>query len=128
MILPNGVEVYNATPHRLVFYEQTWLNEVVVPGEEILTAYARNVVIGHIGEVELVKLTFQPMEEGLELIERIKRRHPKALIVGSIIAAQAYRGDVVSPVPCYRGSREKKTRVKQEYVKASRFTIFPKEQ
>lgn len=121
-VLPNNVEVFNATAHELVFYHEQWQEPVKVASEEIINAknFTQTVQTGE-GYV-LVTMKFLENPEGREVIDRIKKHHPKTLIVGSIIAAQAYAGDVVAPVP-YRSQRIDKSK---RYVKANRFTVVSK--
>lgn len=99
--LPNGVVVYNTTPHRITFWQDEWEHPIEVEVGELLNARPQEITVGfdEMIEVEYVSTEFAGSDDGRALIGRIKAKHPHAIIVGSIIAAQAYPGDVVSMVP-----------------------------
>lgn len=118
--LPNGVEVFNATPHELVFFHDFWVKPVVVESEAVINAQSRNEEVGRGRGYVLVNMKFVEREEGRDLIERVKELYPNCLIIGSMIAAQAYAGDVVCTLP-YHSDRMAKS---ERYVKANRFTVF----
>jgi glycerol-3-phosphate dehydrogenase len=104
-LLPNGVRVVNLTPHELRF---TFEDGVVVAPSDGVT-----------------EVVFEPMGEGWQLIRRMQQKHPNALLVGSSIAAQAYRGVVVSPVPAYKGTTYAYKR--QRLVRPDLFTTYSKQ-
>jgi len=122
--LPNGISIINATPHSLAFHDREWETDTVtVPSHCIISAYSINETIYEGGGVEFVTVKFIQRNEGRQLIAELKERYPGALIVGSVIAAQAYREEVVSPIPWYRGREFKENRL----LRPNRFTIFKKE-
>lgn len=50
------------------------------------------------GLYQTQKVLFMPTLTGIEQIDEIRSKHPDALIVGSAIAAKAYRGEIVYPI------------------------------
>jgi hypothetical protein len=104
--LPNGVTVFNATPHAIIFWREDWDAPVSVPTDEIINA--KPVETPHSclqpeqspdwENVWLVRTQFVGDDAGREVIARAKAAGAE-VIVGSIIAAQAYPGDVVAMVP-----------------------------
>jgi hypothetical protein len=121
--LPNGVTVWNVTPHDLSFWCEREEETVVAPSDGVLNALPISEYVKKRKEYNIVRVIFTPLEAGLQMIEEIKRDNPRALIVGSIIAAQAYPEDVVATIP-YKPSRVYK---QQRLVKSNRFTCFLKE-
>lgn len=125
--LPSGLVVVNVTPHDLIFYNWEWGEEpVTVPSDEVLNANVDRRVVKEEDGIEYVELTFIPKRSGRVLISSLKQEFPGALLVGSIVAAQAYREDVVAPVPWYRGDRGWK-RSNVPLMKPNKFTIYLKE-
>jgi hypothetical protein len=121
--LPNGVTVVNVTPHDFVFYEDGWIEPITVPTDEVINAMPITENIKKGTGYHFVHVTYHKTDEGIEIIKEIRENHPDAVIVGSIIAAQAYPGEVVAPTP-YKSTRYDKS---MRLVKPNRFTVFPKE-
>ena len=97
----DGVEVVNTTPHPLSFGVG---DEIIsVPTSVLVNAKATETLARTKGGVEYVKTVFEGTPEGEEVIEEILQEYPDAVIVGSIIAAQAYPGKVfgMTPLPGY---------------------------
>ena len=92
-----GVLVVNTTPHEIYFEEGGKV--VKVPCGPMINAKAVEEVAGTVNGVTLVRTAFQGTPEGEEVIARIKEEAPEAVIVGSIIAAQAFPGKVVGMTP-----------------------------
>jgi hypothetical protein len=115
--------VWNVTPHDLHFWCEEEEEIVVAPSDGVLNALPVSEYIKRRKEYSIVRVVFTPLEAGLQMIEEIKRETPRALIVGSIIAAQAYPEEVVATIP-YKPSRVYK---QQRLVKSNRFTSFIKE-
>lgn len=120
-LLPNGTLVFNVTPHDLHFGfgEGDALEIVTAPSDGTLNARPKSNEVLRNSRYSLVTVDFAPVPGGLELIKRIRSQSADALIVGSIIAAQAYPGEVVATVPL-RGGRLRKDWI----VRADRFTTF----
>lgn len=94
IVFSNGVRVVNTTPHPINFLDGDEL--VVCPSckEVLVNATTEEEVISDI----LVKTVFLPNEPGRRTINCIKKLYPDAIIVGSIIACNAYK-DVVGLTP-----------------------------
>lgn len=97
----DGVMVFNTTPHPITFGVGDEVKEV--PTSVLVNATPVEEVVSNEGGVELVRTVFKGNEEGHALIAAMREACPKAVIVGSIIAAQAYPGEVVgmTPLPGY---------------------------
>ena len=97
IVTVDGVEIINTTPHPISFGVG---EEVVeVPTSKLINATPREEVVANENGVEFVRTVFVGNDEGNAVIAKIKEAFPKAIIVGSIIAAQAYPGDVVAMTP-----------------------------
>jgi len=108
--LPNGLKVFNATPHPITFWREGWEEPVVVEVDMVISAKVEETVVRSealsgmqlddpfTDRVEFVRSVFVPDEAGHRIIE-IAHQEGADVIVGSIIAAQAYPGDVVAMVP-----------------------------
>lgn len=122
--LPNGTYIFNVTPHDLNFVMSD--GEVVrVQSDGVVNAAPSTTDIEVTNKYTLVSVKFYPTQEGSELIENIRRKDADALIVGSVLAAQAYPGLVVTPVPYAKGSSSFDKRLR--LVRSDRFTIYPQE-
>lgn len=97
----NGVVIVNTTPHPITI--QNIDGELVsVPTSVLLNANAESVDVGEF----FCKTEFSKTNEGLELIAGIKSWFAETytdgetlIIIGSMIAAQAYKGEVFGMVP-----------------------------
>lgn len=118
--LPNGILIVNVTPHELNFYCEEKGQFVTAPSDGLVNAFARTSIVQSASTHDLVSVKFSEMRDGRFEINRLKRLYPDALIVGSVIAAQAYQEDVVCTIPCRVGKPGR-------YVKCNRFTVYPKE-
>lgn len=103
-LFSNGVAVVNTTPHPISFLD----------GEQVITVPSSSDLIINASPCEkqvdeiLVKTAFIPTSEGSDIIEKIGEAPmpegaTRRVIIGSIIAAQAYPGAVVgmTPAPGY---------------------------
>lgn len=85
----------NATPHELIFEDGT---EVI--GSEalakILTAKPIEREVMKEGNISYVTTEFEPTKEGIKLVREAEERGIK--LIGSIVAAEAYKFPVVSPI------------------------------
>lgn len=116
--LPNGVVIRNSTPHLLRFWAEGWDAPVVVERHGLISARPQEDVVSVADGVEYVSTTFVGNDEGKAIIADVNRGHPEAVVVGSIIAAQAYPGDVVSPCLVKRDHPDKVR------VRPDKFTVF----
>ena len=101
MVTVDGVGVVNTTPHPITFGVG---DEIVsVPTSVLVNAKATETLARTEDGVEFVKTVFEGTPEGEEVISKILQECPEAVIVGSIVAAQAYPGKVfgMTPLPGY---------------------------
>lgn len=136
--LPNGLTVFNATPHPITFWQEGWEEPVTVEPDEVINArpveefVARRAVKRPVpvqtedGE-RLVRASyalFRTRFVGDERGEEIARRALEAgadVVVGSIIAAQAYPGLVVAMVPAPGFERVPPS---EKRMRPDKFTVF----
>jgi hypothetical protein len=139
--LPNGLKVFNATPHPIRFWREGWEKPVEVKPDEVISADVKEKLAGYIPcptcgrkveheydcpnnvpstPIKTVKTVFNPTDAGGEIIRRAKEGGAD-VIVGSIIAAQAYPGQVVAmtPAPGYE-----RVPPAQKRVNPDKFTVF----
>lgn len=110
--LPNGLEIANVTPHAITFWTPEWGEPIEVPPSgKVINARANEVHAKHllvfneqeeIGKRfvqvgELVRTEFVAHDDAEEILAYCESIG--ALVVGSIIAAQAYPGRVVAMTP-----------------------------
>lgn len=95
----DGVDIINTTPHEITFGvgDHAVVN---VPPMVLINAAAKEKPVRNEDGVELVKTVFEATDEGKDIIAELKGKFANAVIVGSIIAAQAFPGDVVGMTPC----------------------------
>lgn len=94
----NGVTVVNTTPHPLKFQDSISGELVSIPSDPALLINARAEEV--IMRPMFVKTIFKPEEEGTQKINAIKEvLGQNVIIIGSMIAAQAYPGLVYSMTP-----------------------------
>ena len=116
ILLPNGVLVYNAVPFTIKFWTPAWGSDdnavIEVPSDGVLSASVYEEVIKNEYGVTVVTPRFMPDPAGRELIEKAQAMFADvmgkddgqykdaklAVIVGSIVAAQAYPGEVVGMI------------------------------
>ncbi len=139
--LPNGVVVFNATPHVIRFWCEDWPEPVEVESDEVVSASIEEEVVekmpcpvcGRVGsheydcynamaaagDIRKVRTVFEPTNEGKAIVKRAAERAD--VIVGSIIAAQAYPGEVVAmtPAPGYERVPPAEKRMNPD-----KFTVF----
>lgn len=82
----------NMTNHPVRFLDRA--NNIIVaqPCSMIPEAELNDPIYGYLDGVRLRRPAFSPMPETRELIGRIKKTYPGAVLVGSVIPAQAYPG------------------------------------
>jgi hypothetical protein len=117
--LPNGLTIFNATPHVIRFWREDWPEPIEVEPDETISASVEEEIVVMDKKYTLVSTRFQPTTQGYSIIGRA---HAKgALIVGSIIAAQAYPGLVMglTPTPGYERVPPAEKRMAPD-----KFTVF----
>lgn len=115
----NGVSVINVTPHPIRFQDGDELVEVE-PSGVIINARIEETVVKE-GVPMLVTSTFKPDKDSEEALSKIEKEHPGVLVVGSVIAAQAFPGRVVGMVPVKGFER---VPPEEKRMRSDKFTIF----
>lgn len=122
------VVVINTTPHPIKLLDPASNEPVEVPSAPWALVNAQTHEVGHpSGEPDLVATQFCGTDEGEALISSAldwaHKAHPGARVrlVGSIIAAQAYKGQVVgmTPVPGFE-----RVPPAQKLMRVDKFTAF----
>lgn len=91
------------------------------PSNIIAMATPVSEVISKEDGIEFVTTQFKPNPVSEKLITELKNMNPDSILIGSIIAAQAFPGTVVSPVPVPGFERVPRP---QRLVRSDRFNIF----
>lgn len=118
----NNVAIINTTPHSVTI-QDTDGTPITVPNSVVLNAKAEEKQVSDL----FVKTVFVPTEEGKAIIADIKKAFKfqigtgTLVIVGSMIAAQAYPEDVVAmtPVPGYE-----RVKPAEKRMRCDKFTTF----
>lgn len=118
----NNVAIINTTPHSVTI-QDTDGTPITVPSSIILNAKAEEKQVSDL----FVKTVFVPTEEGKTIISEIKKAFKSQIgtgtlvIVGSMIAAQAYPEDIVAmtPVPGYE-----RVKPADKRMRCDKFTTF----
>ena len=118
----NGVCVLNTTPHPLTMQDVNG-KLITVPTSVLINARAEEKAVNDL----FVETVFVGTPEGKETIMDIEDTYAKTgcsdqlVIVGSIIAAQAYKGKVVGlcPVPGYE-----RVSPSEKRMRCDKFTVF----
>lgn len=118
----NGVCVLNTTPHPLTM-QDTNGELVTVPTSVLINAKAEEKAVDNL----FVETVFVGTPEGKETIRDIEGTYAETgcpdrlVIIGSIIAAQAYKGKVVGlcPVPGYE-----RVAPSEKRMRCDKFTVF----
>lgn len=120
--LRNGVTIYNATPHDLHFEMEN--GETITAPTDVVMHCQPKVTLEKAYEAYVLNsVEFLPTQDGYNLIKFVKDEYPDIVILGSLIAAQAYPGLVATAVPSQGGKRLRSYKVKT--VRPDRFTIYP---
>jgi len=116
--LPNGLKVFNGTPHELLFWDPLWDEPIQVEPDATVSArpverhlaqwlcprcggWGRHLLACPDPEGEVVRFVetgFVPREDAELIIDKAFRSGAD-VIVGSIISARIYPGKVCAPVP-----------------------------
>ena len=115
-VLSNGVKVVNSSPHPFVFDDGT----VVPPCGATLNARFIERETGTDGTVTFVVTDKVPTEEGTAFLDAVP---DGVLVLGSLIAAEAYGFPVVQPVPTPE-TAGRGTAPADRRVRSDRFTRF----
>lgn len=118
--LPNNVTIFNATPHVIRFWREDWSEPVEVETDAIVSAKAQEEVVSVENGVTYVITTFTPIKD--ENYEIAFEAHKMGVIVvGSIIAAQAFPKTVVAMTPAKGYER---VAPDQKRMSPDKFTVF----
>ena len=125
--LPNGVRVFNATPHDITFWCEDWADVVVVAPDTVINASPTEQPVScmPVGNADwenvwFVKTVFLPNDMGFATIAHAHEMGAD-VIIGSIIAAQAYPGKVVAMIPCVGFERVAPA---EKRMQPDKFTVF----
>lgn len=93
-------KVINATGHSITFDGD---GEVaVLPSTKyIISCRSVEEEVDRKNGIALIRRRFEPKEESTKIIQAIEELHPGKLIIGSVLAAQAYPGKVFALVPAF---------------------------
>jgi hypothetical protein len=123
--LPNTLTVFNATPHIIRFWQDGWGEPIEIEPDEPVNATVSEEFVSDIQgadqDIVLVRTTFAGNDDGLDIIRRA-RAMGADLIIGSIIAAQAYPGHVVAMCPCPGYERVPPA---EKRMRPDKFTVYP---
>ena len=125
----NGITIFNATPRVIRFWREGWDSPVEVEPDEVINARPvetpapapRSYRDGTgVGSANFVTTNFMGDEAGATIVRRAEVAGAD-VIVGSIIAAQAYPGRVVAmtPAPGYERVAPAEKRMNPD-----KFTVF----
>jgi hypothetical protein len=93
-------KIINTTPHNITFLCADGGVMEVPPCGTLISARAVEEVVGsHPTGAVIVTTRFEPTEAALADLSRLEAENPGAVIVGSIIAAQAFPGRVFGMTP-----------------------------
>ena len=96
----NGNRIFNTTPHEIRFMESDGTIVIVPKGKvsDSVKANSTETLVSTSGKTMFVTPKFTPDDESLQVIEKAYNDGAD-IVVGSIIAAQAYPGKVFGMVP-----------------------------
>ena len=119
--LPNNVTIFNATPHPIRFWKEGWDEPVEVETDVLINAKPEETVVKVNGDgITFVKTVFLPVKD--ENYEKAMRwREGGVIVIGSIIAAQAFPGEVVAMTPAPGFERVPPD---QKRMNPDKFTVF----
>lgn len=135
--LPNGLTIFNATPHVIRFWRESWPEPIEVEPDEVISATITEKVVDRLEIppaidnlnprdteqgtkiIDLVTTEFVGDESVFHLIEEAYEMGAD-VVVGSLIAAQTYRGVVaMTPAPGYERRPPAEKRMNPD-----KFTVF----
>ena len=85
----------NTTPHSINCLDGNGNLVILPPCGTLVNARSVQEVVGSIDEISLVKTRFEADTKADEFLSALKSVSSKAVVIGSIIAAQAYPGRVL---------------------------------
>jgi hypothetical protein len=125
--LPSGLIIYNVCAHDLHFWCGRGDGTITAPSDGVINSLpVIHKVSEHNGYI-LTSIDYARTVAGDLYIKRIREECPEALIIGSIITAQAYIGDVVAPVPLRSVRRDSSSNLSIRLNRSNRFATFEKQ-
>lgn len=92
-------DIINTTPHPINFRSENGEEFEVPCNGVLLNATCEEEEVGeHPSGAKLIRTRFTASNEALETLDRLERENPNAVIVGSMIAAQAFPGRVFAMI------------------------------
>ncbi len=121
-----GVEIVNACKHALTFGNPENPKDdagivMVPPCGIVMNAELKQEPAGKKGGAEIGKMSIWQDPASTAALEAIEKEHPDAIIVGSMIAAQAYPGRVFAMVPLPGFEREASDKKR---MNPRKFTVY----
>lgn len=97
----NGIKVVNTTPHLITMTDKnlSFIANVDPCGVLINAKPVATPVVSNIPGVAFQRTGFQADADTLDMLSAFKAVHPDVVVIGSMVAAQAYPGLVVAMVP-----------------------------
>ena len=112
----------NVTNHPIRFQSATGEVYEVAPSGIVIDARFQEEMVGsHSSGVQLVRARIVPTSVAEEQLKKLEAAHPGELIVGSLIAAQAFPGRVVAIVAAEGFERVPPD---QKRMRDDKFTVF----
>jgi len=118
--LPNGITIFNATPHSIRFWKEGWSEPVEVETDAIVSARVQEEIISIENGVTFVTTTFMPIKDE-NYNKAFEAYKSGAIVVGSIIAAQAFPSVLVTITPAPGFERVPPD---QKRMNPDKFTVF----
>jgi hypothetical protein len=115
-----GVTFVSVSPHEMTFAWPDGETFTVPPSGVIINATPVEEPAGkHPSGADLVRVKFSASEAEQAKLDEIEAAYPGCVILGSVIAAQAFPGRVLAliPVPGFE-------RVPQKKMRADKFTVY----
>jgi len=117
-----GNTYINTTPHSITLKSILTEEEFTLPASGVLiNSKPEESVVGGNGSIKFVQTTFTSNHEDYVKLNILNDMFPCAIVIGSIIAAQAYPKRVYGLIP-YPGLE--RVPVDQKKMQAEKFTIF----
>lgn len=94
------MKIINTTPHPITMQGKDRSVYTIEPCGVLISARPVEEPAGHhVSGVELVRTRFEPDPESEKALAKLENENPDTVIVGSIIAAQAFPGRVLAMIP-----------------------------
>lgn len=115
------VNIVNVTPHEIRFRGKDGTDFIVQPCGTVISAKVAEEPVATKDGVVFVTAKFSGDEEADKALQEVRANNPGAIVVGSIIAAQAFPGRVfaLTPFPGFE-----RVPVSERVMNANKFTTF----